>query len=68
LAISTSTTGGSGIISQANLTTNSSINAQVQMPVVYFSVTAASQPLYMQCYNVSGTATGSVSGFAVRIA
>lgn len=69
VAISTSTTAGSGIITQCNMTTNSSINAQMQMQVIVYRVPPGStQPLYMHCYNASGTATGSVSGIAIRIA
>lgn len=70
IAISTSTTGGTGIISQCNITPNLNINAQMCMPVVYVTVPFGStQPIYLHCYNASGTATGSIStGLAIRIA
>jgi putative hemolysin len=69
IAIATSTTAGVGIIASCNITTNASINAQMQMPVTTLRVAAGTtQPLYMHCYNAGGTATGTAFGIAVRIA
>lgn len=64
--ISTSTTAGAGNISQFVGVQNATLNVEGQMPVVVYQATT-STPLYMQCLNASGSASGTVAGIAVRI-
>lgn len=60
---------GTGMVSQANTTPNTSIGIRTPMPLTILTVApGTTQKLYVHVYNVSGTASASVEGNAIRIA
>lgn len=70
VAISTSTTAGSGQIAKMTVVQNATLNVEGQLPVAYYQVTSGTtQSLYIHGL-ASSTTTGTitVNGFAIRIA
>lgn len=70
VAISTSTTAGSGQIAKMTVVQNATLNVEGQLPVAYYQVTSGTtQSLYIHGVGSSATTgTMTVNGFAIRIA